>query len=101
VTTRRRSSRAPRTAATAAAMNEPSRDAAAGTGPRRGEVATAVVTATSQALVPRASSLGCGQARSESRPMGDHEPAVGAADEDAPWMGVNGQAGARQPPSAR
>jgi hypothetical protein len=83
--TRRRSERAPRTAASAAAMGEPSRVAAAAAGLQQEEVAAV----SSQALVPRVPSQGCGQARLESRAAGDHGAAEVAVDDDAPPGGAN------------
>jgi hypothetical protein len=65
-TTRWRSARVPRTAA---ATSEPPRVTAAVTRLQQEEAAAA----TSQALVPHAPPQGRGQARSESRPTGDHE----------------------------
>jgi hypothetical protein len=90
-TTRQRSERVPRTAASAAAMGEPSRVTAAAARPQQEEVAAT----TSQALVCCAPSQGRGQARPESRPAGDHEAAGATADDDAPpgWGQLRGQPG--------
>jgi hypothetical protein len=79
--------RALRTVASTAATGKPSRDAAVATGPQQEEAVAAAVT--SQVLVPRAPSQGRGQARPESRPVGDHEAAGDAADDDAPPGGAN------------
>jgi hypothetical protein len=87
--TGRHLARMPRTAASAAAMGEPSRVTAVVTGPQQEEA----VAVTSQALVPHAPSQGREQARWESRPAGDHEAAGAAAADDAPpgWGQLRGQ----------
>jgi hypothetical protein len=77
--TRRHSKRAPWTIVSAAATGEPSRTAAVA----RPQLKEAVAM-TSQALVPRAPPQGREQARSESRPTGDHGAAGAAADDNAP-----------------
>jgi hypothetical protein len=93
--TRRRSARAPRTAVSAAATGEPSRDTAAATGPQQEEAAAATTTTLSQVLVPCAPSQGCGQAHSESRSVGNQKAAGAAADDDAlpGWGQLRGNPG--------
>jgi hypothetical protein len=66
-----------------AATGEPSRDAAVATGPQQ-EEATAATATTLHVLVPYAPSQGCRQARPESRPAGEREAVVDAADDEAP-----------------
>jgi hypothetical protein len=93
---RRRSSKAPRMAASAAVTGEPSRDAVVATGSQQEDAAAAA----SQVLVPNAPSQGCRQARPESRPVGGREAVGDAADDDAPPGGANWGASPRQPLSA-
>jgi hypothetical protein len=85
--TRRRSSRAPRAAVSAAATGEPSRDTAVASGPQQEEAAavTAAVVSTSPTLVPTA---------------GDCVTVVDVTDDDARPSGrANGEINPSQPPS--
>jgi hypothetical protein len=96
--TRRRSSRASRTAVRVAATGDPSRDAAVATGPQQEEAAAATAT-TLHVLVPYAPSQGSGQARPESWPAGEREAVVDATDDEAPPGWGSAEASPHQPPS--
>jgi hypothetical protein len=98
VTMGRRSETVSRTAASVAAAGETTRTTTVAARPQQEGAAAA----TTRVWVPHVPLQGHGQARSESRPVGDHGAAVAADDDDeSPPGGANRGGDPGHPPSVR